>query len=66
MGFDRDPALFLKIHRIEQLILHLPGRDRARAMQQSVRKRGLPMVNMGDDAKISNVCCVHLLQCRDK
>jgi hypothetical protein len=48
------------------LILHIPGRDRARALEQPVRKRGFPMVNMGDDAEISNVRCVHLLQCSDK
>jgi hypothetical protein len=29
-------------------------------MQQAVGQRRFPMVNMGDDAEISNVCCVHL------
>jgi hypothetical protein len=29
-------------------------------MQQPVGKRRLPMVNMGDDAEIANMRCVHL------
>jgi hypothetical protein len=28
-------------------------------MQEPVRKRRLPMVNMGDDAEIADMCCVH-------
>jgi hypothetical protein len=28
-------------------------------MQQAVRKRRLPMVNMGDDAEIADMRCVH-------
>ena len=66
MSFDRDPALFLEIHRVEQLFLHVPGRDRARSMEQSVRKRGLPMINMGDNAEISYVRCVHFSKMRSK
>src|SRR5437867_1992282 len=66
MGFDGDPALFLEIHRVKQLILHLPGRDRAGAMEQRVRKRGLPMVNMGNNAKISYVRCVHFSTMREQ
>jgi hypothetical protein len=34
--------------------------DGARAVKQTVRKRGFPVVNMGDDAEISNVRYVHL------
>ena len=66
MGFDRDPALFLEIHRVEQLFLHVAGCDRARAMQQSVRKRGLPMINMGNNAEISYVRCVHFSKMREQ
>jgi hypothetical protein len=29
-------------------------------MQQAVGKRSLPVVNVGNDAEISNVRCVHL------
>src|ERR1035437_6374303 len=57
---DGDAPLFLEVHRIEQLVLHLTRRDGARPMQQPVRKRRLPMIDMGDNAEISYVRCVHL------
>ena len=60
VGLDGDAALPLQVHRIEQLVLHVARRDGAGPVQQPVRKRRLPMVNMGDDAEISNMCCVHL------
>src|ERR1043166_3601730 len=60
MGFNGDAALFLEVHRIEQLILHLASCDGAGAMQKPVGKRRFPMVNMGNDAEISYVRCVHL------
>ena len=61
---DGDAALLLQVHRIEQLVLHLARRDGAGPVQQPVGKRRLPMINMGDDAEISNVRCVHLLRLR--
>ena len=60
MGLDGDAALAFQVHGIEQLLLHVARGDGAGAMQQPVRKRRLPMINMGDDAEISYVCCVHL------
>jgi hypothetical protein len=36
MGFDRDPALALEIHRIEQLILLIAGMNGARPLEQTV------------------------------
>ena len=63
MRLDGDAALLFQVHRIEQLVLHLARGDGSGPMQQSVRKRRLPMVNMGDDAEISNVRRVHLLTC---
>ena len=60
MRFDRDATLLLEVHRVEQLVFHLTGRDRARAVQQPVGQRRLPMVDMGDDAEVSYVPCVHL------
>jgi hypothetical protein len=59
MRLDRDAPFLLQVHRIQQLILHLPRRDRPRPMQQPVRKRRLPMINMGDDAEISYMRRVH-------
>ena len=64
--FDGNPPLLFEVHRIEQLIFHLARGDRARPVQQSVRKCGLPVIDMGDDAEISNVCCVHSLCCHSQ
>jgi hypothetical protein len=47
------PAFAFQVHGIEQLLLHFAGGDGAGAVQQAVRKRCLPMINMGNDAKIS-------------
>ena len=49
---DRDPALALEIHRIEQLILLVALVDRAGAVEQSIRERGLAVIDMRDDAEI--------------
>ena len=55
MGLDGDATLAFQVHGIEQLRLHVAGGDGAGAVQQAVGKRRLPMVNMGDDAEISDV-----------
>src|SRR4051812_17435622 len=60
MRFDGDSALLFEVHGIEQLILHLAGRNGACAMQEAIRKGRLPMVNVGNDAEISYMCGVHL------
>src|SRR5947209_5855373 len=60
MGLDGDAAFALQVHRVEELFLHIAVADGAGAMEQSVRERGLPVVDVGDDAKISNVRDVHL------
>ena len=59
MRLDGNAPLFFQVHRIEQLILHLAGGDRASPVQEPIRKRRLPMINMGDDTKIPDMCCVH-------
>ena len=59
MRLDRDAALALQVHRIEQLFLHLAVGNCAGAMQQAVGKRRFSVVDVGDDAEISYVRCVH-------
>ena len=49
---DRDPALAFEIHRIEQLILLVALVDCARPIEQSIRERCLPVIDMRDDAEI--------------
>ncbi len=53
MGLDRDPALLLQVHRVEVLRGHDALRHRVRVLQQPVGERGLPVVNVGDDAEIA-------------
>src|SRR5450759_3519793 len=62
MRLDGDAAFLLEVHGIEQLRLHVARGDGAGAMQQAVGKRRLPMINMGNDAEIANMRCVHCLK----
>jgi hypothetical protein len=41
------------------LILHLAGGDGAGPVQQAIGKRRLPMIDMGDDAEIPDMRCIH-------
>ena len=41
-------------HVVQQLILGLPGADGTGAFHQTVRQSRFPMIDVGDDAKISN------------
>ena len=55
VGLDRDSALPLQIHRVEHLLLLVAVGDGVGNLQQAVRQGCLPMVDMGDDAEISDV-----------
>ena len=57
---DGDAAFLLEIHRVEQLILHFPVGDGAGAMQQTVGKRRLPVVDVRNNAEITNSLDVHV------
>ena len=59
MRLDGDAAFALQIHRVQQLRRHIACGDRASAMQEAVRERRLAVVNVGNDAEISYVFCVH-------
>ena len=59
MRLDRDPALALEVHRIEQLVLLVALVNRARALEQSIRQRGLAVIDMRDDAKIARQLDCH-------
>ena len=54
LAFNRDAALSFDIHAIEQLFGHVALRNRSREFENTVRKRRLAVVDMGDDAEISN------------
>ena len=51
---DGDAALALELHVVEQLILHVAERHRLRLLQNAVRQRALAVVNMCNDAEISD------------
>ena len=52
---DRDPALALEVHRIEQLVLLLSLGNGARHFEQAIGQCGLTVVDVGDDAKVARV-----------
>ena len=56
VGLDGDAALALDIHRVEHLRLHVAFGNGAGQLDQPVGQRGFPVVDMGDDRKIADMC----------
>ena len=56
---DGDAAFALEVHGIEHLRLHFALRERAGQLQQAVGQRGFAVVNVRDDAEISDVPGIH-------
>jgi hypothetical protein len=54
LRLDGYATLPLDLHRIEDLLLHLPVGDIAAQLYQPVRQGGLAMVDMGDDGEIAD------------
>ena len=48
-----------KIHLIQILRPHSPALNRPRGFEQSIRQGRLPMINVGDNHKISDILLVH-------
>ena len=57
---DRDPALALEVHRVEDLGLHLALLERAGHLEEAVRQRGLAVVDVGDDGEVADERLIHL------
>ncbi len=55
LGLDRDAALALEVHRVEDLRLHLTVGQAAAALDQAVGQRRLAVVDVGNDGEVSNV-----------
>src|SRR5712692_10486074 len=55
--FDGDAAL--EVHGVEELFVHFALRQRAGQFEETVGKRGLAMVDVRDDAEVSNELRVH-------
>src|SRR5262249_48285801 len=48
----------LQVHLVQELFLLLAAGDRAGDLQNAVGKRGFAVVDMRDDAEVSNVTCI--------
>ena len=51
-GLDRDPLLALEVHGVQDLAHHLPALDRVGQLEQAVRERGLPVIDVRDDREV--------------
>ena len=50
---DGDAALFLQLHVVQHLLGHLAVGEAAASLDQPIRKRGLAVVDMGDDGEVA-------------
>ena len=60
MRLDRDPALALEIHRVEDLGFHLARLERARLFEEAVGQRRLAMIDVGDHGEVADETGVHV------
>ena len=54
LRLDGDAALALDVHRVEDLLLHLPVGDVAAQLDQPVGQRRLAVVDVGDDREVAD------------
>jgi hypothetical protein len=54
LRLDRDAPLALELHRVEELLAHLAGIDRAGDLEDPVRECRLAMVDVGDDREVAD------------
>ena len=57
MALDRDALLFLKVHGVKDLVLHITRVEGIRHLQHSVGEGTFSVIDMRDDAKVS--CILH-------
>ena len=60
------PALPLDVHGVEVLLPHVAGVDGAGQFEDPVREGGLPVVDVGHDAQVSNAVEVQRGPCYGK
>ncbi len=65
LRLDRDPALALEVHRVEQLSLHFLRVDGAGELEDAVGKRRLAVVDVGDDREVADVVHGRMRSMRD-
>jgi hypothetical protein len=54
LKLDGDAALAFEVHLVQELLGHVALSDRSGDLEESIGKGRLSVVNVGDDAKISN------------
>ena len=64
LGLDRDPALALEIHRVEQLLAHVAVGDGVGELEDPVGERRLAVVDVRDDREVADAALVHGLSSR--
>ena len=57
---DRDPALALEVHAVEDLRLHLARLEGARHLEKTIGQRRLAVVDVGDDGEVADVARIHV------
>jgi hypothetical protein len=55
LGFNRNSTLALKVQFVEELRLHLSRLQRASCFKNTISKRRLTVIDVGDDTKISDL-----------
>ena len=55
VALDGDAALFLQVHVVQHLVLHVFLVHRAGHLQHTVRQGALPVVNMGNNTKVAYI-----------
>ena len=56
---DGDAALALEVHGVEHLLVHFALRKRAGHFEQTIRERGLTVIDVCDDTKIAYELWIH-------
>ena len=59
LRLDRNAAFTFQIHIVKHLILHLSCRQQSRLFNNTVCQRRFAMINVCDNAKISNIFLFH-------
>src|SRR5690606_9892503 len=55
LGLDRDAALPFDVHRVEHLRFHLAIAQASTTLDQSIGKRGLAVIDVGNDGEVADV-----------
>jgi hypothetical protein len=59
MRLDRDAALALEVHAVEDLRFHFARLERAGELEKTVREGGLPVIDVCNDREVADEALVH-------